>query len=389
MYSADEGQLQIENSAKSHGSTPLSELRFAFLLAVVLRLTYSGLAALFGLYLPANWRLIHSNALTESLPPPNHSAQYLLLGIWQRFDTLWYLHIAHNGYDRADAVVFYPLYPWLIKIAALLVQPITAALLISTAGAFFSFWGFQVLLGPDLTRDKLRTSLLWYALWPSSFIFFAGYPESILLASMLWSLHFARKEKWFGAAALAIAAELTKAVGVIIVVPLFVMAIRRRAANAFWVLLVVPGALAFPAWVRWSGRGAISSAYEYYWRTTPAAPWTTLWVASKEIAHRPDALLVFNLVFLIVICTLVGLSRTRVEYKLFAIAALFVVLCKQTQPPLQSMMRYVLIVFPAFIGVGEVLQEPHQARVRWLLLSSVFAFNLVLLRLFLGWSLIL
>lgn len=366
-----------------------STCRVALLLTLSLRIAYSALGALFGLFLPVNWGLIHSNALTEMLPPANHGAHYLLLGIWERFDTLWYLHIARYGYERADAIVFYPLYPWLIRMFSWPLQPVAASLLISTLAAFFLFWGFQNLLRMDFDSDHIRKALILCAVWPSSFIFFAGYPESLLLALMLWSLYFARKQNWAAAVVLAIAAETTKAVGVITTVPLFIMAIRRRTASAWSMLLTPLGALAFPAWVRWSGHGTISSAYEHYWRTKTAAPWTTLWVAAEHLLHRPDGLLILNLVFLIVICVLVALSRTRLEYKLFAIAAILLVLCKQTDPPLQSMMRYVLVVFPAFIGAAQLLETSRWKPRSWLVCTGLFIVNLGVMWLFLGWSLVL
>lgn len=361
----------------------------ALLLTLVLRAAYSCLAALFGLFLPLNWNLIHSNALTETLPPPNHTAHYLLLGIWERFDTLWYLHIARSGYDRPDAIVFYPLYPFLVRTLSWLIQPIGAALLISTVAAFFFLWGFQNLQRLDFDSDHVRKSLIVYAVWPSSFIFFAGYPESLLLAFILWALYFGRKGNWALSVVLAIGAEMTKAVGMLITVPLLIMAARRRTANAWSVLLTLLGALAFPAWLRWSGHGALNSAYEYYWRTRPAAPWITLWVAGERLLHRPDVLLVLNLLFLIVICLLAGLCRTRLEYKLFGLAAILLVLCKETSPPLQSMMRYVLVVFPAFIGAAQVFEMPRWKPRFWLACSALLIINLTLMWLFLGWSLVL
>lgn len=379
----------MAHSGQRHVSYAMSNCRMALLLTLVLRAAYSCLAALFGLFLPLNWNLIHSNALTETLPPPNHTAHYLLLGIWERFDTLWYLHIACSGYDRPDTIVFYPLYPFLVRTLSWLIQPIAASLLISTVAVFFFFWGFQNLQSLDSDSDHVRKSLITYAVWPSSFIFFAGYPESLLLAFILWALYFGRKGNWALSVVLAIAAEMTKAVAMLITVPLVIMAARRRTANAWSVLLTLLGALAFPAWLRWSGHGALNSAYEYYWRTRPAAPWITLWVAGERLLHRPDVLLVLNLLFLIVICLLVALCHTKLEYKLFGLAAILLVLCKDTSPPLQSMMRYVLVVFPAFIGAAQVFEMPRWKPRFWLACSALLIINLTLMWLFLGWSLVL
>jgi hypothetical protein len=68
------------------------------------------------------------------LPSP-HGLHYALLGIWERFDTLWFLHIAQHGYDRPMAVIFYPLYPAAIRIASGLMPAMAAALLVSTVAA--------------------------------------------------------------------------------------------------------------------------------------------------------------------------------------------------------------------------------------------------------------
>lgn len=382
-------QPPIANSGQGHVPCAISHCRTALLLTLVLRAAYSCLAALFALFLPLNWNLVHSNALTETLPPPNHTVHYLLLGVWERFDTLWYLHIAGYGYDRPDAVVFYPLYPSLIRALYGLVQPIAASLLIATVTAFFLFWGFQNLLSLDLGEEEVQRTLIVYTVWPSSFIFFAGYPESLLLAFMLWALYFARKGNWALSVVLAIGAEMTKAVGMLITVPLLIIAARQRTANALSVVLTLLGALAFPAWLRWSELGALNSAYEHYWRTRTTAPWTTLWVAGERLLHRPDPLLALNLLFLIAVCVLVARCRTGLEYKLFALAAILLVLCKDTNPPLQSMMRYVLVVFPAFIGAAQVLQTPLWKPRFWLVCSTSFIINLGLLWLFLGWSLVL
>ena len=40
----------------------------------------------------------------------------MLLGVWQRWDTLWYTLIACRGYSLEDTSIFAPpLYPWLMR----------------------------------------------------------------------------------------------------------------------------------------------------------------------------------------------------------------------------------------------------------------------------------
>jgi hypothetical protein len=360
----------------------------ALILTGVLRLVYSVVAAVAALVQPVNWRLLHSNALTENLLPPNHGMRYLWLGVWERFDTLWYLHIATYGYDRPESVVFFPLYPSLIKMLSVVMPPIAAALLISTVAAFCFFWGLEKLLSGDYAPNVVDESVLLCAVWPASFIFFAGYTESLLLALIVWSVCLAREDRWTAAAALGLAAALTKAIGVVVFVPLLIMAYRSRRSVAWPVILVPLGTAAYLGYLRLAGHSALGAAYAQYWRTSAAAPWTTLWPCVSTLAHAPNLILILNLTCLAVVCILTAKSRARVEYLVYAAAAIGLVLCKQTTPPLQSMMRYVLIIFPAWAGLARLLQTPHwRSRFR-LVCACLFLMNLGLLWLFEGWSLV-
>jgi len=77
------------------------------------------------------------------------------------------------------------------------------------------------------------------------------------------------------------------------------------------------------------------------------------------------------------------------EYVLYAAAAMVVFLAKQTEPPLQSTMRYLLIVFPAFVGLARFLQGPTLRPRFGMVCAALFVINVGLLWLFLGWSLVL
>jgi len=364
--------------------------RFALVLTLFLRLTYSLLAAVVSLVQPVNWRLVHSNAFTENLPPPDHSLRYLLFGVWERFDTLWYIHIAAHGYDRPDAAVFFPLFPGLVRIVSLLIPPMAAALLISTVAAFFLFWGLQALLLADQPRRLVDQSVLVCAVWPASFIFFAGYPESLLFALIVWSLSMARREHWLAAAALGLAAALTKAVGVVVLVPLLVMAVRQnQKIKALLVLLVPLGSAGFLLYLHWTVHATLASAYEQYWRTSAAPPWATVWVVVRTLAHAPNPILVMNVIFLLAITFLVALSRLKIEYLLYSATAIVMFLCKETSPALQSVMRYLLLIFPAFVGFARLLQGPQGQPRFGMVCTALSVVNLGLLWLFLGWSLVL
>jgi hypothetical protein len=361
----------------------------SLVLVLCLRLYYLVFAAAIALVQPVDWRLVHSNALTENLPQPAHTIRYLLLGVWERFDTLWYLHISAQGYDRPEASVFFPLYPALIRVGSWLLSPLGAALGISTVAAFFLFWGLQELLLKDLPPRLVEQSVFLCAVWPASFIFFAAYPESLLFALIVWSLVMARNERWLAAVLLGIAASITKAAGLVVVVPLYVMSLRRPRKAALLIMLVPLGSILFLGWLHWAGHVLPRSAYAHYWKTLTAPPWITVWASLDDLLRHPTPILVLNLGCLWIDCFLVFRSRARIEYLLYSAAAVLLFLCKDTTPPLQSMLRYLLIVFPVFSGAVQLLQHPRLQARFGILCMALFIMNCGLMWLFLGWSLVL
>ena len=206
------------------------------------------------------------------LPSPG-GWHYALIGVWERFDTLWYLRIAERGYDLPGAVVFYPLYPWLIRSLSWIVEPAAAALLISTVAAFFYFWGLLRLARGESSEASAERVVLLAAVWPASFFFFAGYTEALAMALIVWCIAWARDEHWFAATACAFAAGLTRSAGTLLIVPLVLMAWRVGRGSRRWLVLLAPlGTLGYWFWLRQSGRLSIAAAYRAYWNTDVAAP---------------------------------------------------------------------------------------------------------------------
>jgi hypothetical protein len=389
----------VESSATEEGNAPVTAIanarreqshwRYALVLALSLRVIYSLIAALSGLIESPPWDRIRSNALTENLAPPNHTLHYLLLGVWERFDTLWYIHIAQRGYQNPASVVFFPLYPSLIRVSSFLIPPISGALLIATVSAFFVFFGLQELWSQDYPQALARQSAIICSLWPGSFALFAGYADSLVFALIVWSLVLARRQRWILAAILGLAGSLTKAVGVVVVVPLLIMAIRQRKAGALAVLMIPFGPAIFWGYLNRADGPTFEAAYAEYWRTVMAPPWITLGHALAQLSPRsPDGMLILTLSLLLAVAVLAAASRARIEYLIYAAAAILIFLCKETKVPLQSMIRYLLIVFPAYMGLARLLQRPWLQKRFAMVMAVLFALNATLLWFFLNWWLV-
>src|SRR5208282_4627579 len=236
--------------------------QIAMAVAAALRVLYTAMAAAFLPFLHPDPALIQSNALTENLPP--HGLHYALLGIWERFDTLWFLRIAEHGYDRPMAVIFYPLYPAAIRLVSGLMPATVAALLVSTVASFFSFWGLLRLTAGEVSEVGRLRMLLLVCVWPTSFVLFAGYADSLTLALVVWAVILGREARWEAATACGLLAGVARPSGVLVFVPLAVMALRSRRARALVVALTPLGLLSYWGWLRWSGRPSVVEAYRLY-----------------------------------------------------------------------------------------------------------------------------
>lgn len=364
-----------------------ADWQIALGMSIGMRVFFAVVAAAFSPFLHPDAVLIRSNALTESLPAA-HGASYALLGIWERFDTLWYLHIAQHGYDRAMAVIFYPLYPAAIRAVSGAMPGMAAALLVSTVAAFFAFWGMLRLAGADLTPQWRVWALLAIAVWPSSFVLVAGYAEALTLALIVWAVIFARGERWVLATLCGVLAGLSRPSGVLVAVPLFVLAWRSRSVRSLVVLLAPIGMLGYWGWLRWSGRMSVMEAYRVYQGATFAPPWAGLAEAARLIG-RGDALLAMKVALIAVALGFSLRREIRIEDKLFALA-MTLQMFMYTGRPLLGGPRYVLPMYPAFLAMGGYLAR------RWgekqfafgLIVGCFAAVNLACLWAFLNWSLV-
>ncbi len=375
---------------------PRADWQIALAITAALRVVYTCVAAVAAVFVHPDAGLIQSNALTENLPAPG-SWHYALLGIWERFDTLWYLRIAERGYDLPAGVVFYPLYPWLIRDLSGLAGPMAAALLISTVAAFFYFWGLLRLVRNEVENEvrsefpstqPLRAVMI-AAAWPASFFFFAGYTEALAVALIVWCIVWARDERWVLAAACAFAAGLTRSAGTLVIVPLAIMA-WRAPRRARWPVAIAPlGTLGYWFWLHQTGRVSVAAAYRTYWNTEVASPWTTLWFAIRSVAERFDSLVMISLVSLIFFFVAgVTARRIRIEDRCFSAAVIVHLLLRLCWPPLLGAPRYLLPVYPAYLTMGKWAEKMERTRFVFLC-GALFAFNLIWMLAFLNWSLVL
>lgn len=140
--------------------------------------------------------------------------------IWWRWDSDWYGTIVNYGYNLGNGqqpnVTFFPLYPllWKIVMTVTRLPNYLSALLVSNSlalGSFIIFYHWLSIVWGDLVAKR---GLVALAIFPTSFFLLSVYSESTLLFLIVSMFLLSAREKWIGAAAVALLASAARPVGV-------------------------------------------------------------------------------------------------------------------------------------------------------------------------------
>lgn len=305
-----------------------------------------------------------------------------LLGPWQRFDTLHYMRIAENGYEAVEDSVFPPLFPSAMAGVGWLLSPILpqaernllAAVIISN----IAFLGVLVLLFRMTIRefdsDSAVRSIVFLAIFPTSFFLLAAYSESLFLLLAIGSIYSARKDRFWLAGSLGLLASLTRLTGLVLVLPLAYEYLSKRQfkvskinLDSIAVLLPFVGILAFLLWRSYAGLPPLSSIYDQYWYQTTGVPGVDLFRALARMVQGKAAFTLFFDFF----CAILLLGTTIAAYRKLgptfglysAGLLLFILLPTSDLKPLYSFSRYALAFFPTFMIMARFTTTPWRKRI--------------------------
>lgn len=346
---------------------------------------------------------------TEGFDPRRLTAPFgyfgnLLVSPFARWDSVWYLTVAHSGYGHQLArTEFFPLYPLLVSWLGFVTRSyVVAGILISLVSFAIALLLLYRLAALELGASAAHTCVLLTAFFPMAWAFSAVYTESVFLALSLGCIVKARAGSWAWAGLLGALAAATRPEGVLLLVPLLLMflygprmdRIANRCARGGlarlvprfslspelgWILLVPLGFGAFLVGLALSGHDPLAPFHAHrVWFRHFAGPFGGVWdgaVAAwdglRQLVHGPAPPVYFKLAggnplwvaeqnlvlfgFLVVIVTAIvgALRRLPLAYGAYAVAILALPLSYPVTPqPLQSISRYALVAFPLFMWAG-------------------------------------
>jgi hypothetical protein len=301
----------------------------------------------------------------------------LLLGPWQRFDTLHYLRIARQGYASLDDSVFPPLYPLAIRGLGMLltyalppsISYLLAGLILSNLACLGSLILLHRVTTAEVGAASATKTLIYLALFPTGFFLFAAYTEPIFLLFALGSMWAARRGRAWQAGLLGVLAGLTRLTGWVLIVPFVYEYLRQRDFNlrrldwgALAALLPPLGLVGFLGWRWWARLPTLDEVYRQHWHRTPGFVGADVLTAIRIMLSGQGSFTLFFDFF----CTVLLLATIIVVFRRLgpthglysAMMLLFIVLPNSNIIPLYSASRFTLTFFPNFMVLGLVGRSP-------------------------------
>ncbi len=295
-----------------------------------------------------------------------------LLTAWDRWDSGQFEAIAAHGYGHRYQAAFFPLYPYMERFLGLVTGgPLIAGLIISNIAGLILFIVFYRLVKDDFDESLAGRTVLYLAVFPTSFFLAAAYNESLFLCLTLLSFYMMRHGRWWQAGIFGLLAALTRSSGLFLLLPFCYEYLRQHQFqwkairfSVFSGLLIPVGVVIFAVYcfIHYHDALAFSHA-QATWGRQLQAPWMTFIDALLVIKHYK--FLGFNsihtvidfaaCVLMLILTTLcfVGpwkFSKEQWSYALYAAAFyLFLIMFPAANFPVQSISRQVIEIFPAFI----------------------------------------
>ena len=355
---------------------------------------------------PAQGGLAAQNAVRFDTPELTHALADPLLAPLARWDAVWYLRVAHEGYGESEArAAFFPLYPLLVRGLATPFDASPAALLvaayaISLAAFLAALTLLWRLVALELGERLAQPTLLLLAVFPAALYFGAPYAESLFLALSVGAFYAARIGRWDLAGGCVAAAAATRNSGVLLMLPLAILwwgTRERRWSDGAWILFAPLGLVAFALYLGLAEGDALRFAHAHEaWYRELKVPVLGVWDGAvagwdglrqvvsnqRDVVYFHEAggdpirvgalnLMLFgSLVFAVVAC--VGVfRRLPLAYGAWVAVSLLLPLSEPAKPePLMSLPRFLAVMFPVFMWLA-LWSEEREATSRVAAVSAI------------------
>jgi hypothetical protein len=352
----------------------------------------------------------------------------LLAGPAARWDAAWYLVIARDGYQPGlgahtfPRVAFFPLYPLAIRALGLVAPLVIAGVVVSLCAFAAALYGIHRLTVLEFARkpqptatspqDVARLAVLVIAFSPMAVFFSAIYTEALFMALSVAVFWCARNGRWVWVGIAGALAGATRSNGLLLALPVLViylygpredrppdhtsqataklqagatMASLRSALAALrpryrvrpemlWLALLPAGIVAYGGWLVLTGGDALSpfTVEHQAWSRHFVGPVVGVWNGARTAFDSAPELMSALFLLATIPATVGVLRRLPLAYGLYVIVSVLAVISYPGEKePLESLPRYLLVLFPLGIWLAAWLEEHPPLRRPVIVLSAL------------------
>lgn len=298
-----------------------------------------------------------------------------LLAVWNRWDAPHYLFVAQHGYAPTGEgrlfLVFFPLYPWLVRATAWVVQDaLSAAFLVSGVASVLAVVLLYRLARLDVAEPVARRAALFALVFPTSYFLHIPYTESLFLALVLLAFLAAREGRWRVAGLVGVLASLTRPNGILLLPALAVEAWcqhrQQSLRGGWWWLGAVPGGVGVHLLVNQVVAGHPTAFLEIlrtHWHKTLNWPWVGLAGTYRSVFWRTPyeahMVGVQELLYAALGALVVG-AAVRSLPASYAVWTATNWLASVSTTFVLSVPRYTLVLFPVYLLMARWAETPRR-----------------------------
>lgn len=303
--------------------------------------------------------------------------------LWNRWDSLNYQKLAEFGYSATGELqpllVFYPLYPWTVRLFAFVTRDyLVSAFIVSTLASLATAIVLQRLVELDYSKELAQRAVWFLFIFPTSYFLHIGYTESLFLMLALSAVFAARKQRWLLAGVFGALTCLTRANGLVLMPVLVVEAGHQywttRRWRWQWLCIGLVG-LGFGGYLLLNKHVtgdpfAFTSLMRQFFSKSLSSPLTGIDNAIGSMSRDPsEAEMIGTQEVLFIalgfVCTIVSWLKLRPAYSVWMTGNWLLFVCVSF---VLSVPRYTLTMFPIFI-----LFAMLAARRVWLTVITVWS----------------
>ena len=318
----------------------------------------------------------------------------ILMNQFSHWDSQHYIDIATNGYVyqgyQQDFIVFFPLYPTLIRLTTFDFAYINlSALVVSNVSSIVAAVYLFKLAQFDFDDGVAKKAVLYLCVFPTAYFLSAIYSEGLFLALTIASFYYARAGKWPVAGFLAMFAALTRLGGLFLLPALLIeylyqkkWKLRSVDRRILWVFLGLAGFVIF-LFINVQVAGnpfAFMEIERVNWNQTinPVAGFQSSLQWSFSAPFPENTYTIAELAFAAAGLSAVAVGfwlRFRLSYTVYMLLAWML---SVSMSQWMSVPRYVLAMFPMFILLGVLTQKKTAHWAVTLSFSALLCFFTVL-----------